>query len=1786
MDYIIRHVRIPELEEFYASSEMSLKNISIDEFPKGIKLTDEAKGQWAIEQFSNAARSLNVLPFIIPLDQEKSREVPFLNNSDFYVKRELELLGPTLEHLQKTLPRKKERMDLLSDECDMMKLEIDRLDILSDESVDNASAEKISPPKSQRSNRKSSKVALDRNAPPAHDNKKVDGSDSKVLSRDYTRTLENWQRSEDNYRQTLSEINKIYADASRAGAQAQSRDLDARVHLINALSVLKNYLALLFKKFKDLEEVCRSSNITETYDPYEQGNMRQVYANMIHKYRKQDELGVIATIVSFMGEKQGSKTLTRWMTQVEEFHIALKRLDVDSVPVGDLCALLALSGMAETNRKAFFSKESILNLAAEDRLDTVGHDMHSDSISLGSVSRKKHLFERVRHFVRKERDISDISDKFRGQKDGDDTKSLSSERESDNRQIYAASVTTSKKVDQKTCDFFARNGTCRFGDKCKFAHSSESTSVKNINAGMTPKGTNEPGAKVMKQISKAGKHDDLFLDEDTSHHVVRVSDITPTQSYTVRFDDINTRLYWDCCSEKNVAGDHRVAASNVREVTNDKMASGIGGSRKILRVADSEIFNEPDFLHIEGTVQDGTPNLLAVHSAIVRDSERLGGKGIFQFTDKGAVRYVADKQCLEIMAAEVRRAVDEGRFIGRANVTAGGLYAQDFEVKKSSRSGNSSSHFAVSTSAYSGRLALNNAQNLIGILLSAGISCQALLDGIETGTIKGIPPELTSDTVRMYYESRGLDIDQLSAQISKAPLKQPIDYEESTSDIPGSVLSIDAIDPSFSRSIITVSSPSSDTPSNTDQPDKVHKAKKVIVKSLGGFVNAVVGSDNATGYIQLVGRQSNKDPHLIIKDFAMDWIIRWRTLRMIKCDSEFVTEATWKILRTIQFDNNIQLRVRQAPPGEHAQALGSIEGTNRWVQDGGQAHMNRLPSLVKSGELSVKEAQSFWYHACRLSAICLNLKKCKHDKFKLRFTSGTGEVFSLSKYPMLPFVTKVVARKLLYDNTGRGEVGLYLGPSMVVWGGILFYSLVTRSLSVKYSFVAREYIPLLSDLDVEQGVESLYGGLVDTSYKLPVILSESREDEQSPEHVESDDHSDVQNTDVSLSKGDSVTGIKETSDIELLDEDTDKTLNDKFSKKDEVSLGMVNVANSSEDINQEVTDTVAEKTMKIGQIGMKMKDFNIDVPSCEDPYKKVYKTSASRRRNMRISAVSERPPKPNNTPTSQQAKRMPQWQQARVREYSKFNEENALELLDYDVNGEVIIPDGSITMRVIELYEFKWKPDPETKVERWLECMRAVVDGSQDKREADFYAETPSRNVFLMMASVDASLGIHSKIADAVRAYLNADSIDNNLIVTLPFDVERMGLGLKRTMKVRKGIYGTRSAALSWENWFNNKAVNCLQFNKCLIAKSVYLKLVDNEPVRLLRHSDDCRMSCSDITILDAVTSELSKLVKLSPWKSAEMFLGCSIEYGEGVVLLRQSDKIKATGVKCEQYITKYNPKRRLRFTRLPSNALINDEELSTEMRLLLNTNMITEYQRIVGSMNWVSLLRFDFQFPQHVVAGRMAKPREWDFYCLVWYVEYAVRTADYPLVLGGPIVDPEVMSDASFGTMPEKRSVISHFVRMGPASGAVMASTETIKVAVTSVWDAEVQAASHAVDSLSYTMNVMDELLYNINRSRKVRVDSESGIEWFHSNKVNEKSRHVQIRYYHTKHSVQEGIVNMEFCDGEENESDLNTKICDAKRTLKLTRKILGHYLVLGQGYEGVIELESDSSDEKIDYV
>jgi hypothetical protein len=47
--------------------------------------------------------------------------------------------------------------------------------------------------------------------------------------------------------------------------------------------------------------------------------------------------------------------------------------------------------------------------------------------------------------------------------------------------------------------------------------------------------------------------------------------------------------------------------------------------------------------------------------------------------------------------------------------------------------------------------------------------------------------------------------------------------------------------------------------------------------------------------------------------------------------------------------------------------------------------------------------------------------------------------------------------------------------------------------------------------------------------------------------------------------------------------------------------------------------------------------------------------------------------------------------------------------------------------------------------------------------------------------------------------------------------------------------------------------------------------------------------------------------------------------------------------------------------------------------------------------------------------------------YLAVWLMEHLILIKRWPLILGGPVVDPEVHTDASFASMEERRSVCGH---------------------------------------------------------------------------------------------------------------------------------------------------------------
>ncbi|MCP4126239.1 MAG: hypothetical protein GY753_04150, partial [Gammaproteobacteria bacterium] len=688
---------------------------------------------------------------------------------------------------------------------------------------------------------------------------------------------------------------------------------------------------------------------------------------------------------------------------------------------------------------------------------------------------------------------------------------------------------------------------------------------------------------------------------------------------------------------------------------------------------------------------------------------------------------------------------------------------------------------------------------------------QSLLDGIKNQSLRGIPPAVTEDHVKQYFKYIGPSNEQLEAEVFTSPLSMPVDYEVEKARAPGAILQIDNVDPSFSRMAATTSETASDTTKATEA------ARKAVVPSIGGYKDAVIGIDEATGYAHIVGRTTKKDPHKILALFLGKWQGRWESITFVKGDKEFLTHESMALL------NAMNVRFRQAPPGDHRRTTNMVESCMRWIQEVAQANMNRLKRHVKEGVLTERQARALWFHALRQAVFVFNFRPSLWDPGKTRYEMGTGDIANLSNVVLMPFGTRVIGKNLLSSADGRGSECLYIGPSSTVRGGILTYSLATERVSVKYAFRPIPDVRRPAEGKVRKAAKDIYGPMKETSTA----------EESPPQHP--------------LHPGwEEVAGFNSPSEKKLVSTASampgsesasapSPALDPQESPPTNVSTGETDSskASDSESAVLDFGDTLSS------QSGGGVKKTPV-------PVKSDYNTRhrANRVLNVEEEAAKKaaRPPKPK-VPPGPVCDQSERWIAAEAREVSKLLEEETTIPLPTDEHGRPVRPKDAIVLRLLKIREWKWKPDPDTGVEGWLECVRIVCDGSKDDRPEKFYAETPDRTLLFLMASIEASLGIGATGSDVTRAYLNAQSIDRNIVILAPKGLR----GFPRESLLNKGLYGSKGGALSWQVWIDHK-MSELKYVKLQLCRGVYKKtLPSGQIMRAYRHSDDFRMSSVDV---------------------------------------------------------------------------------------------------------------------------------------------------------------------------------------------------------------------------------------------------------------------------------------------------------------------------------------------------
>lgn len=1212
-----------------------------------------------------------------------------------------------------------------------------------------------------------------------------------------------------------------------------------------------------------------------------------------------------------------------------------------------------------------------------------------------------------------------------------------------------------------------------------------------------------------------------------------------------------TELGWDSMCSLHVASSLSIIPG-AAAIKRPKSARGMGGVRNITHKGKSDVFGKT-MSYIDG---GETPNLLSVGTECQVDDTGLPGMALFGA--QGAVRFRVTPDIEEEFLKLVDRVEKNGMVQGVA-VLRNNVYLEAFGNDgpvdpESVMMPATDINCAVSHNMFANRIHLDSVDNVLDFMVASGLNQQSLLEGIKNQSLRGIPPAITEDHVKQYFKNVGPSNEQLEAEIFKSPLSMPVDYEVEKARGPGAILQIDNVDPSFSRLATAAADVSTESVTKA-----VETARKAVVPSIGGYKDAVIGIDEATGYAHIVGRTSKKDPHKILALFLGKWQGRWGAIKFVKGDKEFLTHESMALL------NAMDVRFRQAVPGDHRRTTNMVEGCMRWIQEVAQANMNRLKRHVKDKVITDRQARTMWFHALRQAVFVFNFRPSLWDPGITRYQMGTGDIANLSNVVLMPFGTRVMGKNLLSSADGRGSECLYIGPSSTVRGGILTYSLATDRVSVKYAFRPIPDVRRPAEAQVRKASKEIYGPIKE-------IAVEQSPQEKSPHPG----WEEVKGFDAPVP----VPKPEPAVPAEIAAEPLPPVPPDPVPQELPANVPATDRAEPFD---------MSEKGIPESSVT----DFGDTLPSQSGgglkkppaPVKSDYNT---RHRAARVLTVEEeaakkaaRPPKPK-VPPGGVCDQSDRWIAAEAREVSKLIEEETTIPLPLDEHGRPVRPKNAIVLRLLKIREWKWKPDPVTGVEGWLECVRIVCDGSKDDRPEKFYAETPDRTLLFLMASIEASLGIGATGSDVTRAYLNAQSIDRNIVILAPKGLR----GFPRESLLNKGLYGSKGGALSWQVWIDEKMAE-LKYVKLQLCRGVYKKkLPSGEIMRAYRHSDDFRMSSVDVEGRVIEEKLLREIVRMSEFTNIYRFLGCTFEYIDAmtglpdpngtIVLVRQTDKIREMETKFAHLRTKFNAKGRTRKTALPVDAIRADDDLDDEYVALLSSADIEVYQSVGGCIQWiVGSTRHEAKLGAFLLSTRMAKPRVWDMYIAVYVMDYLASTADAPLVLGGPVIDPVVFSDASFASLPESRSIMGHCVITGEGSGAIYANVTSTRTAVTSIFEAELMAGCSGIDSSIYVTNACNELEYNIPQRRTIKVDNQAEVDWVKGSVSNKRSRHIDVRYYRSRQLQELGEVSVEHISTENNIADILTKPLVYALFIKFARMILGHCMVLGKGIKGIFEAE-----------
>src|SRR5690606_8200422 len=501
---------------------------------------------------------------------------------------------------------------------------------------------------------------------------------------------------------------------------------------------------------------------------------------------------------------------------------------------------------------------------------------------------------------------------------------------------------------------------------------------------------------------------------------------------------------------------------------------------------------------------------------------------------------------------------------------------------------------------------------------------------------------------------------------------------------------------------------------------------------------------------------------------------------------------------------------------------------------------------------------------------------------------------------------------------------------------------------------------------------------------------------------------------------------------------------------------------------------------------------------------------------------------PNHLAHAQSLPEWVHWDKAVKSELASLEENDVYDIVDAPVDRKI----------VPSKWVFKIKHNADGTIDRYK--ARLVAKGFAQQPGVDFdevFSPVVRYDSLRLLLGLAAVNGWKPRQLDIKTAFLYG-KLKEEVYMQLPEGSRVAG----KVAKLKRCIYGLKQAPREWfgrlVTFLRPYGFVSSTFDPCVLAH-------ESGKLFLAIYVDDITVFGDSGPLLDQVIELLKTEFKVNDLGFVNWLLGIQIDLNNEGITLSQSAFI-------DKVLQRFN----MDDCNPVSTPIEPNATLTRDSGTPLQT--ATRYQQIVGSIMYlVTATRPDLAFTITFLSQFASAPTDLHLKAAQRVLRYLKGTRDWKLLYPwNTHLALTGFSDASHGNCYDtRRSYSGYIFRLGDCTISWRAHKQ--KSVAHSTLDAEYMGLAAANRHDRWLTDALASLLQRSDTPAALFNDNMAAIDFAHNQKINDRTKHIDIAYHSTRELVESGRLVLMHVPGEDNLADICTKGLPRPRLEQLCNSI-----------------------------